>query len=228
MQSKASHPEHAAGDRGKGEVALNPQVEKAVVELRRAIHGKDVDAVCNAYLALREVGRGMNVEKLLTSAASSAGAAVVTGFAARRCFMCEDGTVPCEQCDGQGRTDDDRSCVRCDGLAVTACGFCAGVGWSDASVIPGEVVQAVRKRQLAMVRKDLQRLGTAVANLTGARIRRLPSEQRISLAAWLIRLQARLAELAKADGTPEKEADRFTTAVDKIDSCLDVLRNCGQ
>jgi hypothetical protein len=138
--------------------------------------------------------------------------------------MCEDGTMPCRTCDGSGSLDR-FPCPSCQGLGVEACAFCQGTGWNDRQETPEELRRAVLLRQVRHVEKDLSRLATVCNGRTMAGARRMPVENRREIAGWLIRLQARTADVAASlDGMEPQQVARFGAAAAAIGKVLDILR----
>jgi hypothetical protein len=115
-------------------------------------------------------------------------------------------------------------CPQCDGLGIEACSFCLGSGWTDRNEIPEEFRPAVLKRQAHHVEKDIDRLVQSGRKIL-ASAEQMTQEDRNRLAAWLIRLQARLTDLArhvKEDG--DERAVRYGALAGRIDTILDTLR----
>jgi hypothetical protein len=204
--------------------------EQALKDLGEAVAERRVESICAHYLALRRHTRGMKVGEVFDHvdrvAGNDARAVIVSAFSHRRCFMCQDGTTPCNGCDGTG-TADGAVCRQCDGLGVEPCSFCLGAGWIDRDEIPAEIRPAVLKRQIAHVEKELARM-LKTGRSAWASIGRLPPKQRAELFAWLIRLQARLSDLATsvADNGNERVA-RYGALAAAIQKLLDRMRAEG-
>jgi hypothetical protein len=98
-----SAPENGNGD------GSPPAFKRALRELAAALYAKKVEPICTAYLALRRASRGLVVRELLARITAAGGASavpmIVSAFAHRKCFMCEDGTTACQTCDGTGMVD---------------------------------------------------------------------------------------------------------------------------
>lgn len=207
----------------------NPQISRALDKLRLAAESRRVEPICKAYQALREAAGEMDAKELLKMADEAldqpATGLIVSAYSHRRCFMCKNGTVKCDQCRGTGLVEEDRLCPHCDGAKVIACGFCGGTGWTDRNTVPAELKRTILRRQLKHVQEDLKKLAGASSELTAENIRKLPDEERRSLTSWLIRLQARLIDLGGAGLVSEDEQIHMRGLADKIGVCLDLLHS---
>ena len=213
---------------GKKSIPVNPRVAQALANLRAAAETKKVDPICNAYQTLRVAANGMAISDMLALAdkalGTSAAELVVSAYSHRRCFMCEAGTVPCERCEGSGFLEEGRACQHCDGLAVTACGFCGGTAWPDRNTIPRELVPIVLQRQIMHARADIKRVAVAAAALDPGKVSELTNDRRKQLVSWMIRLNARLVDLINAEAVDEDQQAHFGSLTRKIKICLNVLR----
>jgi hypothetical protein len=172
-------------------------------ELREAIAGGKVDLVCSTYLALREVTGVGRAEELLRQTDGPdqppAHEAVIASFSFRPCYMCSDGVLACTTCNGSGMVDR-FSCPQCNGLGVDSCQFCLGTGWTDSDDVPEELRHDIVRRRMRHIVKSAAKLGKLTErDLRGAK--RLTEAQKRELAAWLLRIQARLAKLPDEDLT---------------------------
>ena len=83
--------------------------DRALSELSEALATRKVEPICTSYLALRRLARGIRAGELLDRVGQAAGedarAVIVSAFSHRRCFMCENGTDPCNACEGTGMAD---------------------------------------------------------------------------------------------------------------------------
>ena len=217
---RTSHPQ----------VADPTHLEKVLSDLRRAAKQKEPEPLCNAYQALRDAAAAMRmkIEECLRLADEAlgrpAGDVIIAAYTRRSCFMCEDGTAPCAACGSSGLIEQDRACMHCDGIGLTPCGFCGGTGWAARSTCPPELATAVLRRQRSAARREVKRLGATAAKLTPQKMRKLPQDLRRSLGGWLIRLQARLSDLAQAEVVDDDQRAYLGSVADKIDACLDLLR----
>ncbi len=217
-----AHNSHENGDTGGFDEALK--------NLAEAIAERKVESICTAYLALhaeREIPPGEipgHVDRVVMSKSGSARDMIVSAFSHRLCVMCSDGTMPCRTCDGSGTTDG-FECPACDGLGLEICSFCAGAGWGDHAEIPDEIRLAAVNRRIKHVKKDLARLDRMSEADISASVEKLQPEQRRELASNLLRLHARLTNLAgiKADNNDEHVA-RFSVGAERIRRFVEVLR----
>ena len=139
--------------------------------------------------------------------------------------MCDDGVMPCQACQGQGLTADGEPCLSCDGQGLEVCSFCLGTGWSDYNQIPKELRKAVLHRRIRHVEKDLARLVRTVSGKSLDSINKLSKDERKEIIVWLIRLQARLNELAELGKGKDSRADKFGIAAGQIERILKKLRS---
>ena len=207
-----------------------PQVQQALQDFRIAAESRQVESICAAYQGLREAA---GEEELTTrqvfhlakqAVGESADKVIVSAFSGNHCFMCNEGSVPCSQCQGSGYTEEDRACPACDGLAITACGFCSGTGWADRTSVPPEVATAVMLHRLYQTRKELKKLAAQAPQLRDGKIHRLPRGERKALAAWLTRMEGQLSELARSIVVDPEEQSHLRNAAKTVAACLDLLR----
>ena len=202
--------------------------DKALAELTNAIAARKVEPICTSYLRLRTLAGGMKLEEMFNRIRQAAGdkalEVIVSAFSHRRCFMCDDGVMPCQACQGQGLTDGE-PCLSCDGQGVEVCSFCLGTGWSDYNQIPKELRKAVLHRRIRHVEKDLARLVRTVSGKSLDSINKLSKDERKDIIVWLIRLQARLRELAELGKDKDRRADKFGIAAGQIERILKRLRS---
>ncbi len=218
-----AHNSHENGDTGG--------FDEAMRNLVGAIAERKVEPICTAYLALRHADREIplleipeRVDRIAASKPGSARDMIISAFSHRLCVMCSDGTTPCRTCDGSGKASG-FECPACDGLGVEICSFCAGAGWGDHAEIPDEIRLAAVHRRIKHVKKDLARLDRMSEADISASVEKLQPEQRRELASNLLRLQARLTNLAgiKADNNDEHVA-RFSVAAERIRRFTEAMR----
>ncbi len=217
------HPPTVAGPTGRS-AEPNP----ALADLAEALAARKVEPICAAYISLRRNGRSMSAADILEGLNGTAGGSaekmIISAFSHRRCFMCEDGFTPCRTCDGAGIVND-YPCPGCDGLGVEVCSFCQGTGWSDAGQIPAEVLRAAVHRRIRHVSSDLKHLNEILKTGLPASIERLGPEKRRELTSRLLRLRARLANLANAEiENNGGHAAAFQTAESRIGQLLKALQ----
>ena len=198
---------------------------QAMEQLRLAVEGRRVEPICTSYLLLRRAASGMSLLGLLKAVQPSLSdtslSAVVSAFAHRQCFMCQDGASICRTCKGAG-TVDRFSCPACDGLTVEPCTFCLGTAWSDRGEVPAELRKLVLRRQMLHVEKDTQALPRITHQLRQVGPSISP-RNRQQAASWLFRVQARLANLAGEEPGAETAA-RYGRLAAQIESLLEMLR----
>jgi hypothetical protein len=234
-EASPSGPQDALSDSNAGRPAELPEglpqaARQALEDLRQAAQSKKVEAICNAYRTLREAGRGMKVKDLLELADKALGQQasllIVSAFSHLHCYMCNDGSSICDQCEGTGRLEQNRKCPQCEGFGVLSCNFCKGSGWAERSVIPPELRRAVLDRQLLNLRGEVKKLGESFSYLTVDRINRLLRDKRRELISWLIRLQARMTEMAGMDELVDPlEKAQLTASAARISSRLEELED---
>ena len=215
-----------------GPVGDKPKPLKAALQkLCEAAREKDVESICAAYQHLRMAARKMQVGKMLqlaeqALASHGAGIAmVVSAFSHRHCFMCNGGILPCQACEASGLVEEHRHCIQCDGLGLISCDFCRGTGWADRQAIPRELLRAVVDRQLLHTRDELVRVSQQLARLKGPAMRQLSEKQRRGLAAWLMRVQARLTDLANNEEIrDDAKLARLAALAANIDKTLELLK----
>lgn len=210
-----------------GGVPEGLSLEQAMDMLRQAAAQKKVDPICAAYLTLRRAAKGMKLAELFALADQALDAPsqilIVSAFSHQRCYMCSDGTVACPTCGGTGLAEPGRRCTKCDGLPVP-CGLCRGTNWSGPEGVPAELSRAVRGRQWVRVRAEVERLDATLQRDLAQYIFRLGFPGRQTLAAWLMRLQARLGDLAAAGAIPQAEQEQAQRAGQLIDQLIEELQ----
>ncbi|MBI5724140.1 MAG: hypothetical protein HZA50_09300 [Planctomycetes bacterium] len=204
-------------------------LKRALNELRMAIAELRPDGICAAYEKLQKVAQAADFKdplKLIEQALGVSGRdVVVSAYTFRHCIMCADGTVPCPQCEGTGQIEEGRKCGRCDGLGLEPCDLCMGTGWGDINTIPHEIRAYVLRRQLAQVQADLNQLGKGLEKLTDQSLKELQQAKRVKVATWLMKLQARLSELARTElANNEQERTKFIAVASKIDERIEAIR----
>lgn len=208
--------------------------DEALKKLAEAIAERKVEPICSAYLTLRRVAGEIppreipdRVDRSVTSKSNSAREIIISAFSHRHCVMCSDGVTPCRTCSGSG-TVEDFECPTCDGLGVETCSFCAGAGWCDHNEIPDEIRPAAVNRRIKHVKKEFARLDRISKTDMPALLERLQPEQRRELATSLLRLQARLADLAgvKTDNDNNDEyVARFIAWAERIKRFLEAIKS---
>jgi len=204
-------------------------IRAVLTELRRAVREKKVDGICAAYQTLRELtdaqGPGRAMELVPKALGEKGAEIVISAFSFRRCFMCSNGTVECEQCGGTGEAAPGESCPHCDGLGLVLCNFCRGTGWADPETVPEELASAVHLRQLSHVRREVRELAKSIKGMRIEELPQLSAARRRALAGELMRVSARMSELASDEelAKNERTAD-LGSMVSRIDKILTTLR----
>ena len=220
--------EMAAADASPAGDRDHPELVVGLRQLHQAVAGRHVDPICRAYAALRRAAGRMSPRDLLALAGEHlempVATLVLSAYSHRRCYMCDDGTVTCDFCEGTCKDDKGRPCSQCDGLGLATCGFCGGTGWADRADVPPELATAVAKRQLARVATDLKDLQQSVAKLGREDMEAMPADRRGALAGRLIRLQARLDELGRCDFCDDQHAAHIAELAERVGIFLEALR----
>lgn len=209
--------------------AIADKLVEFLVNLRRAADERKVERICAAYLALRDAAAGVDRRETFDLADTVLGQPtmdlVVSAYSHRHCFMCDGGTVPCEECNQIGTLADGRACVSCEGLGVVECSFCGGTGWADRSTVPAEIAPAVLNRQFCHVKAVLRRTMGVLAGFTIRQIRSLPPRKRTPVVAKLMQLHWRLEDMVCSSGVDDdKERVHLEAVADKIRATLELLK----
>jgi len=200
----------------------------ALAELVHAIRHRKVESICGAYQQLRQATNGMRVKDLFATVDKALKGPsediVVSAYSHRHCFMCADGTNPCDQCEGTGYIEEGRLCPQCDGAGVAPCAFCNGTAWADRETIPQELAKAVLQRQLSHVRTEIQRVAKTFSKLSPKVISQLPPRKRRAAMGRLLRLQARLESLVNHDSIDDpNEQTHLGAMAGQLETCLQQL-----
>jgi len=206
--------------------ASGTALDAAAGELAAAARERRIEAICASYLAARRAAAGRSAREIVDRADRAAGEptwpVIVSAFARRRCYMCGDGTIPCESCRGRG-TLNGSPCPQCDGLGREPCEFCGGAGWSDPDDTPPEVRPFAARCRLARLEKELAWLD-ALPDASRVRGRRLDARRRVELAGRLLRLLGRLRAPPRVEtGNGRRQAERFAAAAQRAEGLLDAL-----
>ena len=210
-------------------LSSNP-VKKALHDLAEAAANNQAEPICSAVHALREATGEMPFPKMLNLAQKYIGkpldALIVSAYSQRSCFMCNKGVAVCIKCDGSGRKLDDSFCKRCGGLGLTACGFCRGTGWADRETTPPELRKAVLKQQLGHLQNDVEQLRDKLGTGDSDELKALPADQKRKLKTWLIRLQARIANLVSNGAVDDDKAQKknLTALATRVQTVLKIIR----
>ncbi|MFP4104915.1 MAG: hypothetical protein ACLFVU_02400 [Phycisphaerae bacterium] len=197
-------------------------------QLRAAVRSGNVDRICSGYTSYRQSARGRRLGQLLRSLDNGKPGMslniLTSAFSHRHCFMCESGVQACAHCKGKGEVEEYGRCPHCDGLGILPCGFCRGTGWADAEDIPSELRQAVLRRRLKHVRKELGALLKSLAGSSMNKLLLLPIERRKPVVAEMTKLQARLTEMVRLDLLGTDEQLRLGRIAAKLENCVSQIR----
>ena len=206
-------------------------IQGALAELREAVASGKTESICLAYLALRGAATASGIkapemfERADRAISGSAIDVIASAFSHRHCFMCQNGVVPCDGCEGAGSTEAAGECRPCKGTGLTPCTFCQGTGWAPRDMIPTEFTPGVLRRlRLASTDRDLKDLAEVVGKLGGVKARRLPNEERRNLTAVVMRLQARVESLAEGEVASSRQRERLLTIASTLGTYLGTLR----
>jgi hypothetical protein len=204
-------------------------VQSAMAELRAALHGRKIDPICAAYGQLRQAASTLSASQLCKMIGEVLGpqamTTIISAYSHMQCFMCSDGSVPCETCHGTGELSPGRKCPNCDGLATMPCAFCRGTNWADRESIPGEILAVVSRRQREHVQRELPVLAKIVADLTPQKADATPIQKRREIARWLSRIWARLTAVAADQDTPKDEQMKFSLHATQAEKLLEMLKD---
>lgn len=219
---------HQDAQNGDERISGANGLSDALRDLRQAASTRRPEPICSAYQKLRTAAGGMKLQEVFAKADQAVGEPVrplvVSAFAHWHCFMCDDGASQCEHCEGAGTDEDGECCPGCDGLGFTPCDFCEGTGWVDRELIPHELTKPVLAHQIASVKKELDRLRKVLPNVTEQQIRGLGHEEKVKLARRLIRLQARMRDLADSGAVEADHANLYRRAAAGLGKTIQLLR----
>jgi hypothetical protein len=208
---------------------LPEPVAKAIESFTAAAQTRRIENICQAYETLKSSANGMGIQHVLPlvdqTLGKSALTLVVSAYAQEKCFMCQNGSIPCEAC-GDDDADTRAKCSHCTSTGLAPCEFCAGTGWVGNDVIPHELRGAVWRNRLKQTHKILEkyaRLYTKVF-LDALSRRPLDDPQRRQAISETIRLAAKLHALAGSRVVSDPEhAKHLQMAEQKVRTCLTML-----
>jgi hypothetical protein len=199
-----------------------------MAEMRSALHGKKVEPICAAYRQLRQAASALPAPQLCKMVGESLGpqamTTIISAYSHQQCYMCSDGTVPCETCHGAGEVSPGRKCPNCDALAALPCAFCRGTNWADREAIPREIRAIVTRRQRTHAQAQLPALTRILAQLTPQKAAATSLESRQNLARWLSRIHSRLAMVAADPDTPQGDQMQLSVLASEAEKLLEMLR----
>ena len=229
LQAQSSPRFEPAAGGGPPRGKVTPPLEAALEELRAALSQGQVEPVCTAYLRLHRIAHAMSMPlrdffaRLACCCGQEAVSQIVSAFSHRDCFMCDDGTAPCDACEKKGQVDRFR-CPRCEGTTMEICTFCQGAGWCSLEDVPLELRQAVELQRRRHLEQGMQKLAALAAQAGPGDSAALPPEKRRELTAWLTRLQARAsAYVHDHPAADDGQVARLGASVAQVDRLLKVL-----
>ena len=204
-------------------------LETALTTLHKALQRKKSDQICAAYEAVRQTAMHMKVDDMFALAESHLKEPirdmVVSAYSHRHCFMCDRGSRVCDQCHGAGLGEEDRPCLACEGMGVSECSFCGGTGWADRNNVPREILSDVTHRQLQHAREGMQILAKKLVGVPIETLQKLPRQRRLKLASHMMRIRARIEDLARAGAIPHADQKEHLLAkAHKLQNGLSALR----
>jgi len=219
-------PSPESDDRPAG---VSAPVARAIENFAVAARTRRIENICKAYQTLKSSINGMGIQQVLPLAdkvlGQSAIALVVSAYAHERCFMCTNGSVPCENCSDED-TDTQTGCLRCNSTGLAPCEFCNGTGWVGDDVIPHELHRAVWLSRLKQTHHVLEKYArTYTPKVLDVLSRRPANDNRRRLVlVETIRLAAKMHALAQSCAVTDPEhLKHLTAAEEKVRTCLAML-----
>lgn len=204
------------------------QLSSTLEDMARAVASSNVAELCRSYLALRSLTRDMPADKRFDLASQALAVAIrpllAAAYAHRECFMCMDGTLPCEACDASGLGEGGEVCSNCGGDGYAPCEFCRGTNWPDRQTVPRELRLDLLARQLASVRRDVERLQGRRAKFGAVASALMPPGDRKRVLVWLSRLRCRLQDFLDQGVVAEGDRRAMTQQIADIGQCIASLR----
>ncbi|MCP4377588.1 MAG: hypothetical protein GY794_15600 [bacterium] len=218
-----------AADSSGNAVGIPPQVTSAIQAFTAAAKTRRIENICEAYQKLKSSANGLRIEHILPLAdkvlGQSAVAIVASAYSHERCFMCIEGSVPCEFCKNED-AETRAHCQRCHSTGMTTCGFCEGTGWVGNDVIPRELLRAVWTSRLKHTHNVLEKYAkTYTRKVLESLSKRPPGDaQRHKALLATTRLAAKLHALSQSCiATNPDHIKHITLAEQKVRTCLTML-----
>ena len=229
VPSSGSGQHERSPDSDGGPEQVPVTVVKAIETFAAAARTRRIANICNAYETLRSSANGLRIERILPLAdkvlGQSAIALVVSAYSHERCFMCTNGSVPCEACSDEDTATKTR-CTRCNSTRLTPCEFCEGTGWVGDDVIPRELRRAVWSSRLKHTRNVLERYSRAYTPEALQALSRQPAgdDRRHQAIVETIRLAAKIHALARSCAVTDPEQVKHLDSTEqKVRTCLTML-----
>lgn len=214
------------------------RLQHALDELAKAIAARNFDAICGAYQALRLASPGATFKDMLHRVEQTIGKEafthIVSAYSHRSCFMCDAGLGQCDSCEGAGRTAAGKACPHCDGFGAQPCGFCRGTGWAERELVPAELRTVVLELQLRHLHAEVDKFRHQAAKVVPGRFARFTPDQRRTLGNWLMRLLARLVDVAhmardgQAPTLQPPARHEFQTAAEQVETIIRQLAEANR
>ena len=226
--SNSGQPERSSD--GPVDLAQLPApVAKAIETFAAAAHTRRIENICKAYETLKSSVNGLSIQHVLPLADKIIGQStlvlVVSAYSHEKCFMCENGSVPCETC-SEDDTDSQARCSHCNSTGYAPCEFCAGTGWVGNDVIPRELHRAVWRSRLKHTHQILEKYAKLYtrAFLDDLSRRPVQDDQRRLAIMETIRMAAKIHALIQSCAVTDPEhVKHLATAEQKIRACLTML-----
>jgi hypothetical protein len=206
-------------------------VAGAVESLAAAAQTRRIENICKAYEELKTSANGFGIQHLLTLAdkviGKSALSLIVSAYANEKCFMCTNGSSPCEACsEDEAEADSQTKCSNCNSTGLAPCEFCAGTGWVGNDVIPRELHRSVWRKRLKHTHHILEQYATLYTKAFLDDLSKRPTSdpQRRQAIVETIRLASKLHALTQSSAvTDPKHSKHLATAEEKVSNCLKTL-----
>lgn len=207
----------------------SPALAKAIEEFAAATETRRIENICKAYQAIKTAGDGLPIAEILPMIdeviGQSSGAVIVSAYSHGHCFMCTNGSVPCEACNDY-ESAERTECSHCNSTGLAPCDFCDGSGWIANDVIPHELHRAVWKNRLKRTHKVLEKYAALYTQpfLQDLAMRPFDNEQRQRAIMETIRLSAKLHALTNSCAvTDPVHRKHLESAEQKVRTCLNML-----
>jgi hypothetical protein len=205
------------------------RVTSAIEAFASAAKTRRIADICEAYQRLKASVNGLRIEQILPLAdralGQSALAMVASAYSHERCFMCTEGSVPCDSCSNED-AETRAHCQRCHATGMTTCGFCGGTGWVGNDVIPHELSHAVWTSRLKHTHGVLERYAKTYTRKVIESLSRRPlgDDQRRKALLATSRLASKLHALSQSCiATNPDHIKHITLAEQKVRACLAML-----
>lgn len=204
-------------------------VALAVETFASAAHTRRIENICKAYDTLKSSANGYGIQHLLPLVDKLIGrsslALIVSAYSHEKCFMCANGSIPCEAC-AEDDSDSQSICSNCGCTGYAPCEFCGGTGWVGNDVIPHELQRSVWRHRLKHTHTVLEKYARVYTRPVLDALARQPVEDDRRRLAIMesIRLASKMHTLSQSSVvTDPAHFKHLVTAEQKIRACLQVL-----